>query len=136
MTLPNSGVMTSSMINQELGREENALFNLGGEYERALAGKPTGPISFNDFYGKIMREPFEGEYFEHYVFEWAHMSQSGSGHLIWNGVWITSNSHWMHNSPVYSHDGWLYHKGTALGYRSVYGYHVWHHFFSVWRERV
>lgn len=52
MALPNSGLLTAQMINVELGRAATAPFNLNGAAERALAGKPTGPISMSDFYGK------------------------------------------------------------------------------------
>lgn len=52
MTLPSSGPMTASMINVELGRASNAPFDINGAAERALAGKPSGPIKFSDFYGK------------------------------------------------------------------------------------
>ncbi|MCL1038331.1 hypothetical protein L2750_14450 [Shewanella submarina] len=52
MALPSSGKITAAMINKELGRAENAPFSLNGAAERALAGKPTGAISFADFHGK------------------------------------------------------------------------------------
>lgn len=52
MSLPQSGIMSASMISKELGREENAHFSLGEEKTRSLAGKPQGTISFADFRGK------------------------------------------------------------------------------------
>ncbi len=52
MALPSSGPMTASMINVELGRASTAPFSINGAPERALAGKPSGAISFSDFYGK------------------------------------------------------------------------------------
>lgn len=52
MALPSTGTITAAMINVELGRAENAPFNINGAEERALAGKPTGAISFDDFRGK------------------------------------------------------------------------------------
>lgn len=52
MTLPASGAMTAAMINVELGRSSTAPFDINGAAERALAGVPTGAISFADFYGK------------------------------------------------------------------------------------
>lgn len=52
MTLPTSGLITAAMINKELGRAENAAFSLDDTTVRALAERPTGVISFFDFYGK------------------------------------------------------------------------------------
>ncbi|NDO73077.1 hypothetical protein [Shewanella sp. SE1] len=52
MTLPSTGTITAAMINTELGRLSNAPFDINGLEERELAGKPTGAISFSDFYGK------------------------------------------------------------------------------------
>jgi len=52
MTLPATGPLTVSMINTELGRVPAARFHLNGADERALAGVPTGAVSFADFYGK------------------------------------------------------------------------------------
>jgi len=52
MTLPTSGALTAAMINVELCRPSTATFSMNGSDERALAGKPTGIIAFNDFYGK------------------------------------------------------------------------------------
>ncbi|QGH72774.1 MAG: hypothetical protein [Podoviridae sp. ctLUJ1] len=53
MALPISpNTITAAMINVELGRAANAPFNINGAEERALAGKPSGTISFSDFHGK------------------------------------------------------------------------------------
>ncbi|AUR85989.1 hypothetical protein NVP1081O_254 [Vibrio phage 1.081.O._10N.286.52.C2] len=52
MALPISGLITAAMINDELGRAQTAPFSLNGAEERALAGIPSGAISFADFYGK------------------------------------------------------------------------------------
>lgn len=52
MTLPTSGIMTSAMINQELGRSATSSFSINGVAERALAEVPNGSIAFSDFYGK------------------------------------------------------------------------------------
>lgn len=52
MTLQSSGLISASDINLELGRVATAPFSLTGTEERALAGVPTGVISFSDFYGK------------------------------------------------------------------------------------
>ena len=50
--MPISSQPSASEINVELGRASNAPFSINGAEERALAGVPTGPISFNDFIGK------------------------------------------------------------------------------------
>jgi hypothetical protein len=52
MTLPASFPLSVSQINVELGRPAGAAFNITGAAERALAGVPSGPISFSDFLGK------------------------------------------------------------------------------------
>lgn len=56
MTLPSTGTISASMINQELGRAPTAPFSINGTEERQLAGKPSGAaISFADFRGKTAR---------------------------------------------------------------------------------
>ena len=57
MTLPMSGPMTAAMINVEMGKAWNAPFSITGADARALAGIPTGPIKFSDFYGKSGTPP-------------------------------------------------------------------------------
>jgi len=57
MTLPSSGTITAAQINAELGRTATAYFNMGGSAERALAGRPSGQISFSNFYGKSNLPP-------------------------------------------------------------------------------
>jgi len=52
MTLPSSGWIQVSDINVELGRAWNAPFDINEAAVRALAGKPSGAISFSDFFGK------------------------------------------------------------------------------------
>lgn len=52
MTLPSSGSIGANDINLELGRSATAGFSMDGTAERALAGKPSGSISFSDFHGK------------------------------------------------------------------------------------
>lgn len=52
MPLPESGSISASMINVELGRASNAPFSLGGATERGLAGVPSGGLSFATFRGK------------------------------------------------------------------------------------
>jgi hypothetical protein len=52
MDLPLSGEISASDINDELGRNPTAQFNIGNPEERELAGVPSGEIKFSDFYGK------------------------------------------------------------------------------------
>jgi len=52
MALPSSPPITAQDINVELGRSPTAAFSIIGAEERALAGVPSGPISFSDFLGK------------------------------------------------------------------------------------
>lgn len=47
-----SSTPTAAEINVELGRAANAPFSINGAEERALAGVPSGPITFADFIGK------------------------------------------------------------------------------------
>lgn len=47
-----SGTITVRDINRELQRDLGAAFSINGTAERALAGKSSGAISFNDFKGK------------------------------------------------------------------------------------
>lgn len=51
MTLPTTGPISISMVAAELGISSAGL-SLGDARVRALAGKPTGPISFSDLRGK------------------------------------------------------------------------------------
>lgn len=52
MTLQSSPPISAGDINVELGRARGAAFSITGAEERALAGKPSGAISFSDFLGK------------------------------------------------------------------------------------
>lgn len=52
MTLQSSPPISAGDINVELGRSRSATFHINGSEERALAGKPSGTISFSDFLGK------------------------------------------------------------------------------------
>jgi hypothetical protein len=52
MTLPATPPITAQDINVELGRSPTAAFDITGAEERALAGVPSGAISFTDFLGK------------------------------------------------------------------------------------
>jgi hypothetical protein len=56
MTLPASGPISMSQIAAELGISATGL-SLGDSRVRALAGKPTGALSFLDLYGKTSFPP-------------------------------------------------------------------------------
>jgi uncharacterized delta-60 repeat protein len=61
MALPTAGALSASMINVELTRASTATFSMNGADERTLAGRPTGTISFNDFYGKSFIFPGQND---------------------------------------------------------------------------
>jgi len=52
MALPSTGPLSMSQVNTELGRSSNATISLGEAAVRALAGVPSGAISFQDLRGK------------------------------------------------------------------------------------
>lgn len=52
MALPSTGTLSMSQVNVELGRSSNATISLGEADVRALAGVPSGAISFQDLRGK------------------------------------------------------------------------------------
>ena len=54
MTLPESGLITAAMINEELLRSSNAPFSINGTDERKLAEVLSGPIRMSDFYGAAL----------------------------------------------------------------------------------
>lgn len=52
MPLPSTGPISFSMINEELGKEPDALISLDDDIVRQLAEVPEGEITFEDFLGK------------------------------------------------------------------------------------
>lgn len=50
---------SASEINVELGRLATAPFAINGAEERALAGVPSGPITFTDFIGKSATKTYD-----------------------------------------------------------------------------
>lgn len=52
MALQTSGPISASDINIELGKLGTDFFDINSTEVRDLAGVPSGPISFSDFYGK------------------------------------------------------------------------------------
>jgi len=135
MTLPASGIITATMINVELGRAANAPFSLNDPEVRALAGKPSGAISFNDFHGKssYTREPALGDVYTLGVKEWAYPQQTGYAHIRWNGDWITGGV-LPKNAVRFTSGDWTYYRGGYREYRSFYGWGIYHYFYGVWRE--
>lgn len=121
MTLPSSGTLQASDINVELGRAWNHFFDVNGAAERNLAGKPSGAISFADFYGKsnIIREPPTGEYYGDYG--WFYESFYRVYDLYWQGAPIlTAQSGTPPASRVVG--SWTYYRGSHQGgeYYAVY----------------
>jgi len=124
MTLPTSGAITASMINVELGRAANAAFSLNDTAVRALAGKPTGGISFNDFYGKssYTREPATGEYYGGLMY-WE--VKGAFCYIYWNGLMVEV---FLAATVELVRNGWRYHRGAYKGV--VNGSKM----YGVWRE--
>lgn len=52
MTLPYSGQISLGQLNDELNRPHTQSISLGEGVARTIAGKPTGPISLSDLYGR------------------------------------------------------------------------------------
>lgn len=52
MALQSSGAISASNINTELSKNSTAQMSLNATDIRTLAGKPSGAISFSNFYGK------------------------------------------------------------------------------------
>lgn len=59
MTLP-TGAIWASDVNVELGRAWNTPFSLDDSWVRALAGKPSGAISFADLRGQTAQPNWNG----------------------------------------------------------------------------
>lgn len=115
MTLPTSGTLQASDINVELGRAWNHFFDMNGTAERNLAGKPSGAISFSDFYGKsnLIREPASGDAFN-----------LGNPSTWWSSGWVGDIA-WM-GSGVFNGNvpdsqtsivkgTWTYYRGSYRG---------------------
>lgn len=60
MTLPASGTISMSQVSIELGSVSTTLRGLGDAAVRALAGVPSGPISFANLRGKSAAGPVSG----------------------------------------------------------------------------
>lgn len=78
MTLPATGAISAADINVELGRASTAAFDINGAEERALAGVPSGAISFDDFHGKS-------------AVDWANISATGTGTITGTNADQTMN---------------------------------------------
>jgi len=81
MTLVTTGAISASMINTELGREMAAILSLNSTVARALVAKPTGTLSFSDFYGKSAtptREPASGFLYDGINFAWSELINTES----------------------------------------------------------
>lgn len=81
MTLPASGTITMAQVAAELGISATGL-SLNDSRVRALAGKPSGVISFSDLHGKSAITPFTISGF----------SPSSPGYLLRFGAGVQSRS--------------------------------------------
>ena len=64
MTLPTSGGLNFQQINIELGKPATSPISLNDANVRALAGKPSGPISFGDLLGKSSYTPMSATLYD------------------------------------------------------------------------
>lgn len=111
MTLPSSGTLQASDINVELGRAWNHFFDMNGAAERNLAGKPSGAISFWDFYGKsnLIREPATGEHYSRDYTSWEDEQNSGAVRIKWFGA----QQYWYPTGLIAITVGnWTYYRGS------------------------
>lgn len=114
MALPTSGYLQASDINVELGRAWNHWFDMNGAAERNLAGKPSGVISFWDFYGKsnTIREPASGELYS--VNDWDPRYYWGHNYstvtIMWGSVVVNNDPPYNVSSRVIG--TWTYYRGT------------------------
>jgi len=142
MTLPSSGAISVAQINNELGRAGNAPFSFNGAVERGLAGKPSGKITLWDFYGKTMREPFSGDYYNGNTF-WQVGRRAGSGWampdpvtIYWGGTQILVSTAAMGNTfTTYDHGGWRYHRSGYKQSLNCSGGKC-EHFYGIYRVRL
>ena len=92
MAIQSIGLISSEDINLELGRAANAPFSLTGTEERALAGIPSGTISFSDFYGKssgIVYEITIGSNGSNTIYGYDYSGIGSVSPFIANGIPIT-----------------------------------------------
>lgn len=124
MTLPSSGTLQASDINVELGRAWNHFFDMNGAAERNLAGKPSGTISFSDFYGKsnLIREPATGERFTRFFDDWEQFDLGRV--IIYWGSDIDIYDGYPGGASAVAVGTWTYyrgaHRGASTG-RNYYG---------------
>lgn len=119
--------MTAAMINAELGRAANAAFSLNGAAERSLAGKPSGAISFGDFYGKanlVQEGPYGSLTAPQYNWR-THASTGALTAILWNNQALVTNL----NLPVTSYyiAPWTYYRHQDLNGNNQY--------WSLYRQR-
>ena len=126
MALPWSGQIAVSDINVELGRAWNHWFDINGAAERN-AQKPSGPISFYDFYGKssIIREPASGEAYN-LASPFTAWEASGAG---WVSIYWYSNSKAYDGRPgsgttVLTVGTWTYYRGSQHYFSGSSAYHA------------
>lgn len=115
MALPASGEITMAMINTELGYASNATISLNDTAVRNLAGKPSGQIAMNDFYGKSSIQWFFSRITPGYW--WYQDGYDGLFEIVWNDVLIVAFSYPPAPEPgtSYVFGGYRYYRGTYAG---------------------
>jgi len=135
MALPSSGIITAAMINAELGRASNAALSLNDAAVRALAGKPSGLISFADLRGKsseivvvVTADHVAGHNGVHTFFNTADWTSSTNKRLVINpGVRVRRL--WLQANPwggvlTIENNGILEGEGGAAGYGGLYAFYT------------
>lgn len=109
MTLPSSGIIHMSQVNEELRRAWNSAISLNDGAVRNLAGRGSGTISMSDLRGKssVVQEgpAYDGNY------GWTRVNHAFLGtysQLVWGGGEIARIDY---NATTWSSGGWTYYRG-------------------------
>ena len=117
MALPCSGAITAAMINVELGLSATAPFDINSTVARALAGVPSGPISFSDFYCKSSVPPVSAG---GWVTVATDRNSLGAGDQYADGILIFKNDGSVINVGNSIDADNIYHSEGPASWRSPY----------------